>query len=169
MANVHSKSLRKLTGGLRRAARKKKKFELSRPHLPVTVGTEKRKIIRVQGGNIKQRLLKAEFVVVSDGAKTRKVKITDVVENAANPFFIRRNIITKGAVVNTEAGYARVTSRPGQHGTVNAVILKDYEPLDKKKAKKKKLAAQKLAEAATIKAKEEQVADERVKKVKKKK
>ena len=80
MANVHSKTLRKLTGGLRRAARKKMKFELSRPHLPVTVGTEKRKLIRVQGGNIKQRLLKAEFVVISDGAKTQRVKITDVVE-----------------------------------------------------------------------------------------
>ncbi len=140
MANVHSKSLRKPTGGMRRAARKKRKGELGRPHLAVTVGEEKRKLIRVRGGNIKQRMLKAEFAVVSDGAKTKKVRITDVVENTANPFFIRRNIITKGAVINTEAGYARVSSRPGQHGVVNAVLLSDYK-LPEKKAKK--LAKQK--------------------------
>jgi small subunit ribosomal protein S8e len=34
------------------------------------------------------------------------------------------NIITKGAVIETDAGKARVTSRPGQHGVVNAVLLK---------------------------------------------
>ncbi|HDR53079.1 MAG TPA: 30S ribosomal protein S8e [archaeon] len=140
MAIVHSKSLRKPTGGMRRAARKKQKHELGRPHLPVTVGSEKRKLLRGRGGNTKQVMLKAEFAVVADGAKTRKVKITEVVENGANPFFIRRNIITKGAILNTEAGYARVASRPGQHGTVDAILLKDYQPVDKKALKAQKAA-----------------------------
>lgn len=173
MADVHSKSLRKLTGGLRRAARKKKKFELARPHLLITVGEEKRKLIRVRGGNVKQRMLNAEFAVVSNGAKTKKVKINEVVENAANPFFIRRNVITKGAVVNTDAGYARVTSRPGQHGTVNAILLKDYVPLDKKKVKKKRLAAQTLAKDTVAKKEKvkgvNEVSDKKIKKETKKK
>ena len=46
-----------------------------------------------------------------------------VVENPANPNYARRNIITKGAVIETSAGEARVTSRPGQSGQVNAVLL----------------------------------------------
>jgi len=36
---------------------------------------------------------------------------------------VRRNIITKGAVIKTEKGPARVTSRPGQHGIINAILL----------------------------------------------
>ncbi|MBR9681680.1 MAG: 30S ribosomal protein S8e [Candidatus Altiarchaeota archaeon] len=169
MADVHSKSLRKPTGGMRRAARKKRKGELARPHLPVTVGGEKRKLIRVRGGNTKQRMLKAEFAMVAEGKKTKKVKITAVVENAANPFFIRRNIITKGAIVNTDAGYARVTSRPGQHGNVNAILLKDYAPVDKKKAKKKRLAAQMAAKEAMRKKSEVKPVEKAVKKTTKKK
>jgi small subunit ribosomal protein S8e len=34
------------------------------------------------------------------------------------------NIITMGAVIETEIGNARVVSRPGQHGTINAVLIK---------------------------------------------
>jgi len=56
--------------------------------------------------------------------KSSKVKITSVVDNPANRNFVRRNIITKGAVVETEKGRARVTSRPGQDGLVNAVLIK---------------------------------------------
>jgi small subunit ribosomal protein S8e len=32
-------------------------------------------------------------------------------------------MITKGAVLKTELGRARVTSRPGQHGILNAVLM----------------------------------------------
>jgi small subunit ribosomal protein S8e len=53
-----------------------------------------------------------------------KSKIKTVKENPANPHYVRMNIITKGAVIETDAGLARVTSRPGQHGVVNAVLIK---------------------------------------------
>ncbi len=132
MAIVHSKSLRKPTGGMRRAHRKKKKFEIGRPFIPVSVGKEKRKIIRVRGGNHKVRLLSAEFANVSTKEGIKKVRIKQVVENPSNPFFVRRNVITKGAIVETEIGYARVTSRPGQDGVVNAVLTPDYRPPKKK-------------------------------------
>ncbi len=126
MAIVHSKDLRKPSGGLRRPHRKKKKYELGRPWVPVVLGKERRKRIRVRGGNYKIRLLAAEYANVAfpDG-KTVKAKILSVVDNPANPFFVRRNIITRGAIIKTEVGLARVTSRPGQDGVVNAVIIEE--------------------------------------------
>ena len=55
--------------------------------------------------------------------KVKKAKIKVVVENKANVNFVRRNIITKGSVVNTKLGKVRVTSRPGQEGFVNGVLI----------------------------------------------
>ena len=51
-------------------------------------------------------------------------KIKTVLENPANPNLTRRNIITKGCIVQTEKGKARITSRPGQQGSLNAVLIK---------------------------------------------
>jgi small subunit ribosomal protein S8e len=146
MAITHTKDLKKVTGGHRRRHRKKKKADLGRPFLPATVGEEARKKLRVRGGNQKVRTLRTESANVSDGKKVARAKIKQVVENPSNPFFVRRNIITKGAVVETDRGYARVTSRPGQDGQVNAVLLPDYQP-EKKKGKSKK--AKKKAGAKT--------------------
>lgn len=60
----------------------------------------------------------------------KKVKILTVIENPADPHFVRRNVLTRGAVIDTELGKARVTSRPGQSGTVDAVLVepKKVEP-----------------------------------------
>ena len=46
-----------------------------------------------------------------------------VVENPANRHYIRRNILTRGTIIKTEKGNARITSRPGQDGVVNAVLI----------------------------------------------
>ena len=59
-------------------------------------------------------------MITKEGAK--KAKIISVAENKASRHFLRRNIITKGAVIETELGKAKVTSRPGQHGVINAVL-----------------------------------------------
>ena len=53
------------------------------------------------------------------------MEIKDVLENPANPHYVRRDIITKGAIVITDIGKARITSRPGQHGVVNAVLIEE--------------------------------------------
>ena len=77
------------------------------------------------GGHKKDVSLRNNSVNVVD-PKTKKhkvVKIKNVIENPANRHFVRRNIITKGTVVDTEAGKARITSRPGQDGTVNGVLI----------------------------------------------
>ena len=57
--------------------------------------------------------------------KSSASKIIEVVENSANPNYVRQNIITKGSIIETEKGKAKVTSRPGQHGVVNAVLVAD--------------------------------------------
>ena len=77
------------------------------------------------GGNMKLRLLRCEFANVADpnSGVTKKSKIITVKSNAANTFFVRRNITTKGAVIETDLGEAVVTSRPGRDGIVNAKLI----------------------------------------------
>jgi small subunit ribosomal protein S8e len=123
----HGERGKKKTGGKIKVARKKKKRELGSLPLHTKLGPEKRKMVRTKGGNFKIKLSKAEFAnVVDPSTKTaKKVKILDVVDNKASPQFVRSKIITKGAVIKTELGLARVTSVPSQHGIVNAVLTKE--------------------------------------------
>ncbi|ACS33148.1 30S ribosomal protein S8e [Thermococcus gammatolerans] len=127
MAIWQGRSLKKPSGGRIVLARKKRKRELGREPANTRVAEEreKRKIIRTYGGNRKVRLVEALYANVFEGGKGRKVKILNVVENPANRQYARRNIITKGAIIETEIGKAVVTSRPGQDGVVNAVLLKE--------------------------------------------
>ncbi len=125
MVQWHLRSKRKPTGGLLRKHRKKKKIDRGRDFLPTHIGERKVKKIRVRGGNEKLILLQDMYANVSDGKTVKKVKILGVVKNPANPQFVRHNIITKGSIIKTELGEARVTSRPGQHGVINAVLIKE--------------------------------------------
>lgn len=123
----HGRSQRKETGGRYRPARKKRKYELGRDYIPTVIGEDEFKKIRVRGGNYKIRVVAAKFVNVTNPktGETKKVEIKDVLENPANPHYVRRDIITKGAIILTEIGKARVTSRPGQDGCINAVLLEE--------------------------------------------
>ena len=127
MAIWQGRSLKKPSGGRIVLARKKRKRELGREpaNTRVAEDRERRKIIRTYGGNRKVRLVEALYANVFDGGKGKKVKILNVIENPANRQYARRNIITKGAIIQTEIGKAVVTSRPGQDGVVNAVLLKE--------------------------------------------
>ena len=119
------KSTRKYTSGRIIRARGKKRFELGGEEANTLLGETNRKIVKTMGGEEKVRLLSDNFAVVIDPkTKTaKKVKIETVSGNPANIHFVRRNIITKGAIIKTELGSARVTNRPGQEGGVNAVLL----------------------------------------------
>ncbi len=64
----------------------------------------------------------ANVTKISSG-ETKKIKIETVAENGANPNYVRRNLLTKGAIIKTEIGNARIMSRPGQDGVINAVLL----------------------------------------------
>ena len=119
------RSRRKPSGGRLRPLRKKRKFEIGREQQFAFVGPQKVKLYRVRGAGQKVRILNAEWANVTDpktGA-TKKVKIVTVKDNPSNPHFVTRNIVTRTATIETEIGLARVTSRPGQDGVVNAVLL----------------------------------------------
>ncbi len=119
------RSKRKKTGGLLKRLGKKKKYQRGRDYLPMHIGEPKTKKERTRGGNIKTIALSANTANIAAKGKAQKAKILNVLENKANPQLVRRNIITKGAVIQTELGKARVTSRPGQSGIVNAVLIEE--------------------------------------------
>jgi small subunit ribosomal protein S8e len=132
MARWQGRSLRKPSGGRIWARRGKRKREMGREFLEPKIGPKKSLKLRAFGGNEKLPLLSTDFANVMDPqtGQARKVKILTVVENPADPHFVRRNVLTRGAVIQTEIGKARVTSRPGQSGTVDAVLIepKKVEP-----------------------------------------
>ena len=105
MAVIHARPKRKNTGGRYRAARGKKKHELGREQVEVRVGKTKRKQVRTCGGNSKIRAINLGEANVLDpkSKKYTKSEILSVVKNPANPHYVRRNTINKGAVIKTNA------------------------------------------------------------------
>lgn len=120
---MHGRSKRKKTGGMLRPVRKKRKHETGSEPTETRVSDKRYKTIVVRGGETKTRVLQTDEANYVDGDTTKRVEIEGVVENSANPNYVRRDIITKGAVIETGEGRARVVSRPGQDGVVNAVAL----------------------------------------------
>ncbi|MEM2946616.1 MAG: 30S ribosomal protein S8e [Candidatus Bathyarchaeia archaeon] len=120
---------RKPTGGKRRPYRGKRKFEQGSFPVETVLGEPKRKIERRRGGNIKIKVLSEKYACVTDlkTGKTGKAEILRVVKNPANVDYDRRGVITKGAIIETSLGLARVTSRPGQNGVINAVLIGEEE------------------------------------------
>jgi small subunit ribosomal protein S8e len=116
---------RKASGGKRRAHRTKRSFEHGSFPIETTLGETKRRTARGRGGNIKSKILNDKFACVTDSksGKTQKVDIVRVIRNPANIDYDRRGVITKGAIIETSLGAARVTSRPGQDGIINAVLV----------------------------------------------
>ena len=116
---------KKQTGGRKRAYRIKRNYEKGSFPAETVLGESKRRVVRVRGGKMKVKLLKEKFVSVTDPKKgiTEKIKILRVIRNKANVDYDRRGVITKGAEIETELGRARVTSRPGKDGVINAVLI----------------------------------------------
>lgn len=126
MAISQERSLRKATGGrYKKGAKKKKAYELGRQPALTHIEKKRVKYVRTMGAHRKVRVLSADIANLFDPKtkKYEKAKIKNVSENPANRHFIRRNIMTKGAIIETEKGKARITSRPGQDGAVNAVLV----------------------------------------------
>ncbi len=126
MSWYQGNDLKKPTGGKKARHRMKRKYELGRPPTMTKLAEkEVRKIIRVRGGNTKIRLKRATFVNVAipDENKTVKTRIIAIVETPSNPQLVRGNYITKGTIVRTELGLVKITSRPGQDGVLNGVLV----------------------------------------------
>ncbi len=116
---------RKNTGGKRKPSRSKRSFEMGSRPSETTLGERVPRERRGFGGNTKVTLLREGEINVTDPKtkRTRKVKIDEVVGNPANVDYNRRGVITRGTVVKTELGNVRVTSRPGQDGVVNGILV----------------------------------------------
>lgn len=124
--SIENLSGRKYTGGRKIAMRSRRKFEIDRYPNEAVIGSNVKVTRRVRGDNSKTALKTVELANVSnvEENKTTRLKILRVIKNTANKDYERRGVITKGTVIETELGLARVISRPGQVGLINAVQLK---------------------------------------------
>jgi len=115
---------KKKSGGRYRPRRKTKSYERAGIPRTVKIAETKKKKLRLRGGKDKAVLLSTDQANVQDKkGKTKKSKILNVVETSANRFWARQNRLVKGAIIETEAGKAKITNRPSQEGCVNAVLI----------------------------------------------
>ena len=127
MAILQDRSKRKPTGGRYSSGTARRKKQMGRLPGLTTVGEKRVHTVRTLGGNEKERLQRINKVNLMD-PKKNKASVTDlktVLDNPANRHFIRRNIMTKGAIIETPKGKAKITNRPSQEGFVNAVLVKE--------------------------------------------
>ncbi len=116
---------RKISGGRYKREKKKKKHTLGHSPRVVKLDETKQKKLRVRGGNEKVVLLKGSDINLIDSKtkKSKKSKITNVLETPSNSFLARQNILMKGAVVETTDGKAKITNRPSQEGSIQGVLV----------------------------------------------
>ena len=114
----------KITGGRRHPLRSRRKYEIDRFPNEAIIGEQITITRKVRGKNVKTAIKTIDSVNLTIDSKIKRVKIIKVLENATNNDYQRRGIISKGAILETEEGKCRVVSRPGQHGTVNAILVK---------------------------------------------
>jgi len=114
----------KVTGGRRHPLRSRRKYEMDRFPNEAIIGEQITITRKVRGKNVKTAIKTIDSVNLAIDSKIKRVKIIKVLENVTNNDHQRRGIISKGAILETEEGKCRVVSRPGQHGTVNAILVK---------------------------------------------
>ena len=122
----HNKKGRKISCGLYHKSRDKRKSELGRASALTKVDEKDSvKTIKCRGNTEKIRALRLSTANVFDpvSKKFQKAKIKSVVENQSSRHYARMKVMTKGAIIDTSAGKAKITNRPGQEGVINAVKL----------------------------------------------
>ncbi|MFH1173965.1 MAG: 30S ribosomal protein S8e [archaeon] len=127
MALMQQISRRKPSGGkYKKRLVQKRKHALARRPTLTRLGEQKAISVRRRGGTQRGRLLHADKANVLDPkTKTFKVvAIKTILEAPADANYVRRNMMVKGTVIDTELGKARITSRPGQNNFINAVLIK---------------------------------------------
>ena len=125
MAILQLRSKRKNTGGRYIRPLVKRLARLGGLPVFTKIGDTRSKTLRVIGGNSKDKLLAVNKANIYN-PKTKKhevATIKNILENPANRHYVRRNILTKGAIVETDKGRAQITSRPGQSAFVNAILV----------------------------------------------
>ena len=126
MEKYHGKAKTKIsgTGGKIRKAADKKLHLAGSPFGATKIGEKEVRIVsRHRGNTYKIRLKVASFANVLTKEGIKKVKIKNVAETPDNRHYARQNLITKGAILDSEVGKIKVTNRVGQDGVVNAILL----------------------------------------------
>ena len=123
--SVENLATSKITGGRRYPLRSRRKYEIDRYSVEAIKGEQVTISRKTRGGNQKTSLKTIDVVNLSvPGSKVKKLKILKVLKNSSNKDYERRGVISKGAILETEAGQCKVISRPGQDGAVNAILIK---------------------------------------------
>ena len=122
MVKSSRRSKRTIHGTKYHTDRKKRKKELSNPAALTRINGKKIKKVRKLGGNIKKILLSHNEIIIKKGNKNVKAKIIRVLKNPANRHFVRMNVLTKGAIVETDKGNVKITNRPGQQAHIQGII-----------------------------------------------
>jgi len=156
MARWQGLSRRTKSGARLKKHHEKRKAELGRPEAQTIIGEPRVKKIRTRGGNHKHRAYRTDYCNLSDPntGKAEKVRILDVESNPANKEYTRRKVMTKGALIRTEKGYAIVTNRPGQEGFISAIPTQidvdatQQRTISAKKKKRQTLQKKKVGSAA---------------------
>ena len=125
MSVRHDRSSTKKTGGKTRSYRKSRKYDLGSEFSSPSLGdtrTEKKS----SRGNTEKNVVRTENKanIPVDG-QVKNVDIDSVEDNPANDNYVRRSLLTKGTIIQTSEGEARITSRPGQDGVINAELLEN--------------------------------------------
>ena len=121
----HLRSKRKISGGLYNRLKKKKRRERGNLFLETKIGKRDAKMKQCRGGKTILKLKSCNKINVAYKNKVKQAKIISVKENPANPHYVRRNILTKGAFVETDLGTVKITSRPGKVGMLNGVLIEE--------------------------------------------
>lgn len=124
MTQSQFRSKRKPSGGRYKNTRSKSLAERGAEPMSTRIGEKRTKTVEGPGSTSKRKAHSLTHVTVNDGkGKTFTAEMTNVVESPANRNYVRRNIITKGAIVETAKGKVRITNRPSQEGVALGVLV----------------------------------------------
>ncbi len=118
-------SRRKYTGAKYHSYRRFRKREMGRDPTETKIGPKKTEIIRAHGGALVQKILSVKYInaYIPKEKKIKKLEIKKFIQNDASIDYQRRGILTRGAIVETDMGKVKITSRPGQIGSLSGVLI----------------------------------------------
>ncbi len=123
MSIRHDRSKTKKTGGKTRRYRKSRKYDLGSEFSSPSLGETKTEKKDSRGNTEKNVVREESHANIPVNGEVKNVEIDTVVDNPANDNYVRRSLLTKGTIIQTSEGKARITSRPGQEGVVNAELV----------------------------------------------
>ncbi len=137
-----SQHKRRLTGGKKPTHHMKRKHEMGRQMAMTKIGAKRIRDVRVRGGSIKHRALRADTGNFSWGSEvcTRKTRILDVVYNASNNELVRTKTLVKNAIVQIDATPFRQWYEAHYGVAVGKKKKKEEDAEEKKKGSKPVLA-----------------------------